>query len=119
MTLILLLKIISIPPFSFDNYTPDLPQALVRKSVQDGLKVWSDATPLRFRELQYGRGEPDIHILFAAGEHNDEYAFDGQGGTLAHAFYPGQGLGGDAHFDDDEQFTAYTSEGRCGVVIIS
>lgn len=97
--------------FTFDNYTPDLPMNQVRREVLRGLKVWSDVTPLKFQELRYGMGEPDIHIQFAAQEHNDEYPFDGQGGTLAHAFYPGPGLGGDAHFDEDEQFTAGTPEG--------
>ncbi|KAG7268034.1 hypothetical protein CRUP_018323 [Coryphaenoides rupestris] len=63
-------------------------------------KVWSDVTPLTFTRLM--DGEADIMINF---EHGDGYPFDGKDGLLAHAFAPGAGIGGDSHFDDDEQWT--------------
>ena len=51
----------------------------------------------------------DLKIKFASANHGDDYPFDGQGGTFAHAFYP---TSGNIHFDDDEIFTDdYTNAG--------
>uniref|UniRef100_A0A8I5ZTA4 Matrix metallopeptidase 12 n=1 Tax=Rattus norvegicus TaxID=10116 RepID=A0A8I5ZTA4_RAT len=85
------------------NYTPDMKRADVDYIFQKAFQVWSDVTPLRFRKIH--KGEADITILFAFGDHGDFYDFDGKGGTLAHAFYPGPGIQGDAHFDEAETWT--------------
>ncbi|MGH0157166.1 UNVERIFIED_CONTAM: hypothetical protein FKN15_067191 [Acipenser sinensis] len=71
------------------------------------LSAWSSVTSLNFQKTF--SGEADIRISFELGAHGDAYPFDGPRGTLAHAFAPAEGLGGDTHFDEDESWTMGTS----------
>lgn len=71
-------------------------------------QVWSDYTDLKFS--QKGSGRAHIDIRFERGEHGDGDPFDGSGGTLAHAYFPI--YGGDAHFDDAEQWTINSYRGE-------
>ncbi|KAG8452972.1 hypothetical protein GDO86_004687 [Hymenochirus boettgeri] len=85
------------------NYTTDLAPADIDRAIKRALRVWSDVTPLNFTRLRSGTA--DIMVSFGKKEHGDYYPFDGPNGLLAHAFPPGEKIGGDTHFDDDEFFT--------------
>jgi hypothetical protein len=105
------------------NYTPDMPRESVDRAIYHALLIWSYPSQLRFR-LANDMEHPDIEFLFAQGYHKDGYQFDGKGlnyeieylhllihmylgSVLAHAFYPEEQLGGDVHYDEDEDWTAY------------
>ena len=77
---------------------------MIREELSRALKVWSDVSKLTFNETR--KLDADIVISFLSGPHGDDYAFDGPGNILAHAFFPmkGTSLGGDAHFDADEKW---------------
>ncbi|KAB0393294.1 hypothetical protein E2I00_008913 [Balaenoptera physalus] len=75
----------------------------VDKAVEMALQAWSSSVPLSF--VRINSGEADIMISFETGDHRDSYPFDGTWGTLSHAFAPGEGLGGDTHFDNAEKWT--------------
>lgn len=86
----------------------------VYSGIQQAFDVWRRVTPLTFEQLPADSNIninssqtelADILILFASGFHGDMSLFDGEGGSLAHAYYPGPGLGGDTHFDADEPWT--------------
>ncbi|XP_035222982.1 matrix metalloproteinase-2-like [Stegodyphus dumicola] len=89
--------------WSINFYPPSLEKHLVRSEVTKAFKVWSDVSQLNFREVSSNSHvAADIIVSFEHGQHGDGYAFDGKGVVLAHAFFPGEGIGGDAHFDADE-----------------
>ncbi|KAM7374845.1 hypothetical protein PAMP_007480 [Pampus punctatissimus] len=84
-------------------YTLDLSQSEVDATIAKALKLYSDVIPLDFRQIYSGIA--DIMIMFKAQDHGDFSPFDGESGVLAHAFSPGEGRGGDTHFDEDENWT--------------
>ncbi|XP_008828293.1 neutrophil collagenase [Nannospalax galili] len=85
------------------NSTPQLSKAAVEAAIEKALQVWSVASPLIFTKVS--KGDADINVAFVQRDHGDNSPFDGPNGILAHAFQPGQGIGGDAHFDSEETWT--------------
>ncbi|KAF7657401.1 hypothetical protein LDENG_00027870 [Lucifuga dentata] len=90
--------------YSIGRYTRDLPHSTVDSLIESALSVWARASTLSF--VRSNTRTADIMVEFVTYEHGDLFPFDGPRGTLAHAFGPGDGLGGDTHFDDAEYWTA-------------
>ncbi|XP_039252046.2 collagenase 3-like isoform X1 [Styela clava] len=82
------------------NHTPDMTETQVESAMRRALDLWAAKSSLRFQKTS--SDDADITISFGTRNHGDHYAFDGKGGTLAHAFFP---TSGQAHFDDDEDFS--------------
>lgn len=76
----------------------------VSTTLRKAFDMWTSVSPLVFKEIH--NGIADIRISFKAGQHEDGYVFDGEGGTLAHGFFPHNNLGlsGDIHFDNEEHW---------------
>lgn len=95
-------------------------QETVRILMHHALTTWGIESGLKFQEVgSQGPPEPDILIDFVRAYHQDSYPFDGQGGTLAHAFFPGEhSISGDTHFDDEEVWT-FGSKGTMSLLLRS
>ena len=91
--------------YRIDKYSTKLPKATVDKIIREAFDLWEEVTNLKFTEKKSGKVH--IQIRFEKGAHGDDADFDGPGGYRAHAFFPG--YGGDAHFDDDENWTVNIS----------
>nr|XP_046232577.1 matrix metalloproteinase-17 [Scatophagus argus]XP_046232578.1 matrix metalloproteinase-17 [Scatophagus argus] len=97
----------SVHSYPSPSLSPRLSEGLVDSILTHAFKAWSDVAPLNFRRLPSNSGGAaaggDIRVSFNRLLHDDGYPFDGQGGTLAHAFFPGRDeVAGDTHFDDHE-----------------
>ncbi|KAK2846977.1 hypothetical protein Q5P01_009976 [Channa striata] len=90
--------------YSIGRYTRDLPRNTVDSLIESAFGVWARASSLTF--VRSPTRNADIMVEFVTYNHGDMFPFDGPRGTLAHAFGPGLGVGGDTHFDDDEHWSA-------------
>ncbi|KAG1933418.1 matrix metalloproteinase-25 isoform X1 [Pimephales promelas] len=102
--------------WSIQNYPslhPSLDPNHVQYIMTYAFKAWSDVTNLKFQAASSSeQNTSDIKISFTRSLHDDGYPFDGKGGTLAHAFFPGEyDLAGDTHFDDEESWTYADNRG--------
>ncbi|XP_075169786.1 matrix metalloproteinase 1 isoform X2 [Haematobia irritans] len=93
--------------YKISKYPKRLKRSDVDTEVSKAFSVWSEYTDLTFTAK--ATGPVHIEIKFVESEHGDGDAFDGVGGTLAHAFFPV--FGGDAHFDDAELWTVNSPRG--------
>lgn len=69
-------------------------------AIREAFKIWSEHSMLTFRETKV-HDNADIRISFQKSKHRDLDPYDLEGTTLAHAFQPGTGIHGDAHFKID------------------
>jgi len=96
--------------YAFQETGADLPAPEVRQAIHQAFSTWAGWTGLSFREVPMASG-PEIIIRFVAGNHGDNFPFDGVSGILAHAFFPPvppnspQPIQGDTHFDEAETWT--------------
>ena len=88
------------------NAFENAPLAEILRRWENGQNTRASPSVRRFRRTC----PRSIDVLFAAGDHDDGYIFDGPGGILAHTFYPSppnpEPIAGDMHFDAAESWNA-------------
>lgn len=91
-------------PNSIANWSPKIGEQKVAAELTKAFDKWAPYGRISF--VRTYDQSADIIIAFGSGYHGDRQPFDGPGNTLAHAYYPYEmgPLGGDIHFDDDENW---------------
>ncbi|XP_067949426.1 matrix metalloproteinase-14-like [Watersipora subatra] len=87
------------------NYTHRLQKDTIEEHIHIAIQMWTEFANITFSKVNSTTA--DIVFVFANRTHNDGYPFDGEGGVLAHAFFPERG--GDVHFDDSEKWIVGTA----------
>ena len=94
--------------YSFGTLTERLPLSVVQSEIERSMGEWAKYIDVKFNPGSHPSAAGNLHVFFAKGRHDDDYAFDGTGGSLAHAFYPAptnpEPIAGDLHLDDDENW---------------
>ena len=72
------------------SYTSDLTRQQVDNTIQSALSMWEKVSPLTFSKVT--DGPADIDIIFE-NKKDKGYSFDGRGGELAYAYFPGSNAG--------------------------
>ena len=98
-----------------------LSKKVVDREIEKAFAMWSNVTDLSFTNRHYGPVHIELSFekrwhrwklirtvfgnwlnLINYSAHGDREPFDGEGGVLAHTFYPLHG--GDVHFDEEEDW---------------
>jgi hypothetical protein len=94
--------------YTFSQVTAQLPSGAPQAEILRAMGEWSKVIQLTWQPGSSPGGSHTVNILFAQGEHGDNYPFDGSGGVLAHTFYPAppnpEPVAGDMHLDDAESW---------------
>lgn len=96
--------------YFFQSLARRLPAELAREEIRRAFDEWARVAAVSFSPAASSGSSRSVNVLFGGGGHGDPYPFDGQGGVLAHTFYPAppnpESIAGDMHFDDDEEWVA-------------
>ena len=104
------------------NGTSDIVGDREAEAIRAAFKIWSNTINLKVFQVPAGvsGGSVDIEVLWATNDHGDGNPFDGSGGVLAHAYYPGTyPLAGDMHFDDAEAWAFDTTPGSIDLITVA
>jgi len=94
--------------YVFQKVTAQLPAGVPQDEIVRAMAEWAKVIQLTWQPASDSLGNRTVNILFASGDHGDDFPFDGPGGVIAHTFYPfpsnPESLAGDMHLDDSESW---------------